>query len=170
MQKRELYSLVFGIPGFFIAGIVSLLLFGAVVGGLWIFVFGDNPWPASTEKIISVLFVLTFLIVWITSIAIGYSLGKRLERNSTLNKNHVLISAALTALFILFIVFQQWSVGNIGPKSDSMLCSDYCSAQGYSASEMPPLNSGDRTCNCYDSSGHEALKVPLDTIKPGPSK
>src|SRR5512133_1744443 len=132
MKKRYLYSLLFGIPGFFVAGIASLVLFGALMGVLWLFIFGDNPWPDSTEKFLPILLVLTFLIVWIASITIGYSVGKRLENNPTLNKNHVLISLALTAAFIFFIIFQQWRVGNIGPKSDTTLCGDYCSAQGYS--------------------------------------
>jgi hypothetical protein len=170
MKKRVLYSLLFGIPGFFVAGITSVVLFGALAGVLWLFIFGDNPWPDSMQKILPVLLVLTFLIVWVAFIGIGYYTGKRLENDPILNKSHVLISAVLTAACILFIILQQWSVGNIGPKSDTTLCSDYCSAQGYSGSGMPPLNSGDRTCSCYDSSGKEALKIPLEKLKPGPSK
>ena len=170
MKKRYLYSLLFGIPGFFVAGIASLVLFGALMGVLWLFIFGDNPWPDSTGNILPVLLVLTFVIVWIVSIMIGYAVGKRLENDPTLNKIHVLISLALTAAFILFIIVQQWSVGNLGPKSDDAVCSDYCSAQGYSGSGMPPRNSGDRTCSCYDNSGKEVIKIPMEKIKPGPSR
>jgi len=170
MKKRYLYSFLFGIPGFFIAGITSLVLLGALLGSLWLFIFGDNPWPPATEKILSVVLVLIFLIVWIGCIAIGYAIGKRLENDATLNRTHVLISATLTGLFILLIVLQQFSVRNIGPKSDSVLCSEYCTQKGYSASGMPPLNSGDRTCSCYDGSGKEALNIPLDRIEPGASK
>ena len=170
MRKRYLYTLLFGIPGFFVAGIASLVLFGALFGVLWIFVFGDNPWPPSTETILPILLALTFLILWISSLAIGYSIGKRLEKNPVLNKSHVLVSAGLTVLFIVFIVLQQFSVGNLGPKSDGVLCSEYCTQQGYSGSGMPPLNSGDRTCSCYDNSGKEVLKVPLESIEDGAPK
>lgn len=165
MKKRYLYALLFGIPGFFLAGIVSLFVFGAVLGFLWLFVFGDNPWPLTPESVLSVLLVLTFLILWIGSIFAGYRVGMGLEHNPLLNRNHVLLSAGFTLLFVFFILFQQGSVGNIGPKADSTLCSDYCSARGYSGSGMPPQNSGDRTCSCYDASGNEVLKVPLDRIK-----
>ncbi len=170
MKKRYLYSLLFGIPGFFVAGITVVVLFGALIGILWLFIFGDNPWPLSLDKILPVLLALTFLIVWVASIVIGYYVGKRLENDPALNKNHILFSVILTAAFILFIILQQWSVGNIGPKSDTALCSDYCSAQGYSGSGMPPRNSGDRTCSCYDSSGKEVLKIPLEKVKQNSSK
>ena len=170
MKKRYLYALLFGLPGFFVAAIISLFVFGAVVGFLWLFVFGDDPWPSFPESILSILLVLTFLFLWIGSISLGYYAGKRLEQDPNLNRNHILLSAGLTLLFILFILLQQWSVGNIGPKSDSMLCSNYCSAQGYSGSGIPPQNSGDRTCSCYDVSGKEVLKVPLESIEPDGSK
>jgi len=170
MKKRYLYAWLFGLPGFFVAGIISLFVFGALVGFLWLFVFGDDPWPSSPERILSILLVLTFLILWIGSIALGYYAGRRLEQNPAWNQNHILLSAGLILLFILFILLQQWSVGNIGPKSDSMLCSDYCSTEGYAGSGMPPQNSGDRICSCYDASGKEVLKTPVDSLELDGSK
>lgn len=170
MKKRYLYSLLFGIPGFFVSGMIALVLFGAAAGTLWLYVFGDNPWPISTETVLSTLLVLTFLILWIASIAAGYMIGKKLEKDPLLNWKHILISGGLTLLFILFIVLQQLSVGNLGPKSDSVLCSDFCVQHGYAGSGMPPIDSGKRNCSCYDNSGNEALKVPLDRIAPDASK
>jgi len=170
MKKRYLYSLLFGIPGFFVSAIISLVVFGVAMGILWIYVFGDNPWPVSTEAMLSILLVLIFLILWAISITIGYFFGRRLEKDPLLNRKHILVSGALTIIFVLFIVFQQLSVGNIGPKSESVLCSDFCSQQGYSGSGIPPKNSGDRSCSCFDSLGNEVLKVPLDRIDPGASK
>lgn len=170
MKKRFLYSLLFGIPGFFVSAIISLVIFGAAIGILWIYVFGDNPWPVSTETLFSILLVLTFLILWAATITIGYFTGKRLEKDPVLNRKHILVSGALTIMFVLLIVLQQLSVGNIGPKSDSVLCSDFCNQKGYVGSGMPPRNSGDRSCSCFDESGNEVLKVPLDSIEPGASK
>jgi hypothetical protein len=170
MKKRYLYALLFGIPGFFVAGMIALFVFGAVMGGLWLFVFGDNTWPFSMDILLPVLRVVVFLLLWVGFITLGFVIGKRFEKDTTWHWKHVLVSGAVTLLFILFIILQQWSVGNLGPKSDSALCSDYCTRQGYSASGLPPLNSGDRSCSCYDNAGDEALKVPLDKINPGASK
>jgi hypothetical protein len=170
MKKRYLYALLFGLPGLFLAGGAALVVFGASFGVLWLFVFGDNPWPAWMETTLSIALVLVFLTLWSGSIFAGYHIGKRLEKDSALHWTHILLSLGLTTALILFIVFQQWSVGNLGPKSDSVLCSDYCAAQGYAGSGMPPQNSGDRTCSCYDASGNEVLKVLLENIKPGGSK
>ena len=170
MKKRYLYLLLFGIPGFFVAGIVSVLFFGVTAGLLWIFVFGDNPWPAAVEKIIPVLMVGSFLMTWIVLMMIGFTAGRRLEGDLQLNKQHVLISSGLTLLFVILIALQQLRVGNLGPKSESVVCSDYCTLNDYSSSGMPPQNSGDRTCSCYDSLGKEALKVPMDSITPDASK
>jgi len=170
MKKRLLYSLLFGIPGFFVAGLISFVVFGVTAGFFWLYVFGDDTWPSSTEGILLGLFVLTFLTVWVALIILGFSVGKRLEKDPSMNTWHVLLSSGLTILFIFMIVLQQFSVGNLGPKSDGALCSDYCLSQGYSGSGMPPRDSGDRTCICYDDFGNEAQKVPLGEIDLGVSK
>ena len=170
MKKRYVYSLLFGIPGLFVAAIISFVVFGIGAGILWLYVFGDNPWPPATEKVLSILFVLIFLAVWITSISVGFMTGKKLEKDPGLNKIHILISGGLTLTFILLIVFQQLSVGNLGPKSAETICSDFCSKSGYSGSGMPPRDTGDTTCSCYDLSGNEVLKVPLESITPDSSK
>ena len=170
MKKRYLYALLFGIPGLFVAGIVSILVFAGLAGVLWIYVFGDHPWPSYVETLISTTFVLTVLTFWIVSIFLGYVVGKRLENDPILNRNHILLSAGLTAMLLLLILFQQWSVGNLGPKSDTVLCSEFCARHGYSGSGMPPQNTGDRICSCYDDAGNEVLVVPLDSIEPDPSK
>ena len=170
MKKRYLYTLLFGIPGLFVAGLISIFVFAVLTGFLWLYVFGDNSWPTSSETMITVLFVAVFGVLWIGFIVLGYLVGKKLEKDPQLNRKHVMISAGLTLLFILLMVFQQWSVGNLGPKSDSVLCSEFCSRHGYSASGMPPQNSGDRTCSCYDDSGNESLKIPIDLIATGTSR
>jgi hypothetical protein len=158
--------MLFGIPGLFVAGIISIFLFGAFAGILWLYVFGDNPWPSYAESLISISFLLTVLFLWIASMVLGFVVGKRLERDPIVNKRHILISAGLTALFLLLILLQQWSVGSLGPKSDSLLCSEFCVQHGYSGSGIPPEISGERTCSCYDQSGQEVLTLPLDHIAP----
>jgi len=137
MKKRYLYALLFGIPGFFVAGILSMIVFGVLAGTLWIFVWDDNPWPAWTEKLLPALFGLVFLLAWIALIVVGYQTGKRLESDSKLSPGYIVVAGSLTQMFVLLILLQQFSVGNMGPKSDSALCSDYYSRNGYAASGLP---------------------------------
>ena len=167
MKRRYVYSILFGVPGFIASLIVAVIVSGFGAGVLWLFVFGDNPWPAFIDKLFPALFVFVFLMAWLTFLITGYMVGRRVEQNPTLNKRHVLASIGVTSVLILFIVFQQASVGNMGPKSDSVRCSDFCSQKGYFASSMPPRDSGERSCSCLDGSGHEILKVPIDSIAPG---
>lgn len=167
MKKRYIYSLLFGIPGLFVAGIISISAFGAFAGILWLFVFGDTPWPVSAETILSVLFVLVFLVLWAVLIILGYLVGRRLETNPTVNRNHVLLSAGLTLVFILLMVFYQWRVGNLGSNSDSARCSDFCTTHGFSASGMPSEISGNKICSCFDEAGNETMRIPLDHLVPG---
>jgi hypothetical protein len=170
MKKRYVYSLLFGIPGLLAAGILSILFFGAFAGILWIYVFGDNPWPASAETMISTLFVLVFLLLWMGFVFLGYVVGKGLEKDPALNRKHVLIAAGLTAMFLFLILFQGWSMGNPGPITESRLCSDFCVQHGYAVSGMPPKTSGDSTCICYDGHGNEAMRLPLDQNVPDAAK
>lgn len=166
MRKRFIYLILFGIPGLILALIISFVISGLVLGFLWLFVFGDDPWPSSVETISSLLFVFTFLVAWTAILAAGFVTGKRLEKDTTMNKSHILASVGISILFILFIVLHQLSVGNIGPKSDGEFCMDYCIQQGYSASSTPPQNSGEKSCSCLDDSGSEVIKIPIDSIKP----
>ena len=170
MKKRYFYALLFGIPGLFVAGIISILLFGGLIGLLWIFVFGDNPWPSYIERLTAVFFVLAVLILWLVSIGLGYVIGRRLENQPGLSRTHILISGGLTLLFFLLILFQQWSVGNLSPNSDSVLCSEFCTQHGYPASGSPLQNAGGRMCSCFDEAGNETLRIPLDHLDPNFSK
>jgi hypothetical protein len=133
---------------------------------LWLYVFGDNPWPAYIEPFLTVLFAGALLVLWLMFIVPGYFIGRSLEKDPALNWIHIWISAGLTLILLLFVFFQQWSVGNLSPRSGSAQCSDFCSLHGYAGSGMPPAITGDRTCSCYDSSGNEALRIPLDHLDP----
>jgi hypothetical protein len=166
MQKRHVYALLFGIPGLFLALILTLLVFGAVSGFLWLYLFGDNPWPKASEQLLTSLAAAMFLALWTATVVLGYLTGKRLETSPGLNRQHVVASAALTIAPVLLLVLHQWSVGNLGPRTDSLACRDLCLAKGYPASGMPPKDSGERVCICYDS-GQEVLRVPMDVSRYG---
>lgn len=166
MKKRYIYTMLFGVPGLLISLIISFIIFGMTTGLLWLYFFGDNPWPLTTEKTLPLLFVLIFIPLWVTFITVGYLSGKNLESDPAINRKHVVISFILTLTPLFLIVIHQLRVGNIGPKSASILCSDFCSQNGYSASAMPPKNSGQRLCSCFNESGVETVKVPINTVVP----
>jgi len=165
MKKRYIYSMLFGVPGFLVSLIVAFIIFGFVAGFFWLYVYGDEPWPGSAEQILTILFIVCFLALWAISLVIGFVTGKRLEAKAGLNQKHILLSAAATILPMVLIMLHQAS--NTGAKTDSSLCSEYCSKRGYSTSGMPPQDSGDRRCSCFDGAGHEAVKVPLDSVSSG---
>ena len=164
MKKRYIYTLLFLAPGALLALIAAAAISGATAGFLWIFVLGDNTWPTLAERGLALLFPLTFLGLWFAAVVTGFMAGKRLEADPALNKKHILVSIALTVAPLLFIVLHQLRVGNIGPKPDSLVCGDFCAEKGYSTSGMPPRDSGDRSCICYDGNGNELIKVPLEDL------
>ena len=164
MKKRYLYSILCGVPGFFVSLVISFTAFGAVAGFLWLYVLGDNPWPSSAESILPVLFLLAFLALWIATVAAGFIAGKRLETTPGLDRKHVLFSLGATILPIVLIFLHQLSVGNIGAKTDSQICGEICVEKGYAASGMPPKNTGIRVCSCYDNDGSEVYQFKLDTV------
>ncbi len=164
MKKRFLYAILFGAPGLLVALIAAFLVAGSVAGALWVFAFGDNPWPPAAGGLVGVLFALVFLAVWLASLIIGYGMGKRLEHDPASHRQHILISVGVTVAFILLIVVQQISIGNLGPKSVGVRCGDYCTRQGYSASSTSPRDSGNVTCGCLDSTGNGIVTILLNTL------
>ena len=151
-------------PALLAAAIVAVLLGAAVAGGLWLFVFGDNPWPASASTALTVLLMVVGVGVWAGLLTVAYAFGKTQEARATPILRPLMAAAGATTILALLVVFQQWSVGNLGPKSVDVLCSEYCREKGFPASGMPPRDSGDATCSCFDMQGREALKAPIGEI------
>lgn len=164
MKKRYIYSLLFLAPGALFSLVAAAAMTGTAAGFLWIFVLGDSSWPTIAERGLALLFPLAFLALWVAFIMAGFITGKRLEAEPGLNKKHLFASIALTIAPLLFILLQQYRVGNIGSKPDSVLCGEFCSDKGYSISGMPPGDSGDRSCICYDDNGSEIMKRPLENL------
>jgi hypothetical protein len=164
MKRRYLYVLLFGVPTFLAAIIISFLLFGVAAGVLWLFVFGDNPWPSSANNILVAIFILAFMTLWVAFMSVAYVAGKKQETHAALNAKHVAVSAGATALLVLLVVSYQWSVGNIGTKSDSLLCSEFCWDKGFAGSGMPPRDTGAATCSCFDAQGRVAARVPMGDV------
>lgn len=164
MKKRYLYVLLFGVPALLAAMIVSVLLFATAAGVLWIFVFGDEPWPSSADALLTSVLVLVCVALWLALTSVAYVYGKRQEGRGALNTRHVTASTAATALLVLLVLAHQRGVGNIGPQSDSALCSEFCRSRGFAGSGMPSRDAGAPTCSCFDTQGREAAKVPMTEV------
>ena len=170
LKRRYLYVLLFGLPALLASIIISFLLFGAAAGILWIFVFGDNPWPSFAGNMLAVMIVLVCLTLWVVFMYAAYVVGKKQEAHASLNAKHVMASVGATVLLVLLVVLHQWGVGNIGTKSNRVLCSEFCRDKGFSGSGLPPRNAGEATCLCFDAQGHEAVKVPMRDVTKGQDK
>ena len=164
MKRRYLYVLLFGAPALLASSIVSVLVFAAAAGVLWLFVFGDNPWPSFANNMLAVIFIFACMMLWVAFLSVAYVVGKKQESNAALNAKHVIASAGAMALLVLLVALHQWSVGNIGPETDGLLCSEFCRGKGFAGSSMPPRDAGAATCSCFDAQGREAVKVPMGDI------
>ena len=170
MKRRYLYVLLFAAPAVLISIIISLLLFGASAGFLWIFAFGDSPWPPLAEQLLAAGFFVVFLTVLVAFLSVAFIAGKNQEEYASLNTKHVIASIGITVLAGLFAVLHQWSVGNVGSKPDGVQCSDFCKERQFTGSGIPPRDAGAPTCSCFDVKGREAVKVPMTDITSGRSK
>jgi hypothetical protein len=152
VRRRHAYVLIFAIPTVLAAAVGAALVTGAVAGSLWLYVFGDNPWPAAAQTGLAVTFVAATAIFGAALLTLAYRVGAREESRAALNKAHVGIAIGATALLAIFIGMRATGT-RIGGPTDSELCADYCLSQGFSGSGLPPRDSGDTTCTCFGDGG-----------------
>lgn len=161
MRRRTLYLLMFAVPAALVALVAALAAFGAVAGALWLFVYGDEPWPAAAQALLVGGFAVTAIACWLALVRVAHSVGRGQEASAGLNRRHVGVAVGGTALLAGLIALHQWSVGNIGAPSDGLRCMDWCRGEGFDASAMPARDSGRRTCQCLDANGRVARESPL---------
>lgn len=165
MKKRHIYTLLFLVPGLTVSLSITGIVFAVVFGVLWLFVFGDSPWPAWTEWLVPALMLVLFSSLWLGAGVAGYFVGKKREAERGLDPRHLRIALVATAVPIFIVLLHQLSIGNIGPKSDEQLCSEYCMGQGYAGSSMPPRDSGERSCSCLGERSEVTLTLPMDALR-----
>jgi cytochrome bd-type quinol oxidase subunit 2 len=164
MRKRYIYTLLFLVPGLFASLLITSAVFAVVFGALWLYVFGDSPWPESSRQVLPLLMLVVFGCLWAVAIVTGYLVGKRLEAAPGFDVGHLWISLGATLLPIAMVLLHQLSVGKAGLKSDWQLCSEYCGDLGYATSSMPSRDSGDRTCSCRGQFGEAEVTLPIDEL------
>ena len=106
MNLKIAYGFIFGILGLIVASLLTVFFVIFGLGIFWLFIFGDNEWPAWTD---AVLFgpgpVIVFLFVWITSLIIGVKHGKNLEKESNQKEIQKKARFWIIASIIIFIIF-----------------------------------------------------------------
>ena len=64
MVNRWVALLLAVLGGAVAAYAIALMFGGALVGVLWLFVFGDDPWPGWVEPLASLVIVAGALLTW----------------------------------------------------------------------------------------------------------
>ena len=168
MKRRYLYLLLFSVPIVLASAVVAFAVFGAAAGIVWLFLAGDTPWPPAADILLGAVFVLAFAASALAFTSWAYAVGRQAEASAALNGTHVWAAVGATVLLLLGIAAYQWHVGNLGPKTDGVRCADFCQAEGFAGSGMPPRHAGAATCTCFDPQGREALNVPMGEVGPRP--
>lgn len=164
MKRGCLYSLLFGIPGFFISVILSWVVFLLLIDITWFLgINGEVGTAISEEKMLGIP-VIMFLMLWAYLIIIGYVMGKKLGNASPVNRKHILLSAGITLL--IFVPLLWWGVSNMNYEADADLCGQFCVQHGYNVSIPSPMGESERTCYCSNSFTGDKATVPLDSIDP----
>ena len=78
-MNRWLALLLAIIAGGVAAFATAIAFVGTVYGLLWIYVYGDNPWPAWVEPVMT---ALLFIVAFGVGIAVAWIMWKRLRGHS----------------------------------------------------------------------------------------
>lgn len=161
VKARFSYPLVFLLPSAMAALIATVLAVGAGGGILWLFVYGDNPWPQSADNVLMAVAIAACLAIFAALSFASYSFGKKRESHGGLKWSHVALAAGISVLLPALAFLHQLGVGNIGPRPDSVLCSEFCLTRNYRSSMIPH----DGTCRCHGMDGREALNVSMESVR-----
>lgn len=164
MKKRYLYALLFAVPGLGIALILAFLVLGTASGFMWLFLYGDDPWPAQAGTLLPWLFLLVLLGLWIGFGSWGFFVGRRLERDPVLDRRPLLWSAGLSLGLLMLLAGYRLGEDHLHSPPAEQACSDFCRDKGYPASGMNPRDAEERVCSCFDGSGRAVITINLDML------
>ena len=81
---RKLINTVAGaIAGFLVGLAVAVAVVVTTMAVLWLFVFGDSPWPDSAESIVGAVGVLIIISCTLAGASVGYRYKTKAERRGT---------------------------------------------------------------------------------------
>lgn len=87
---------------------------GAGAGILWVFVYGDNTWPAAANHALMAFTSLIFFTTLAGILLASYSFGKRREASGGLSRWHIALAIGISILLPSVVLVHQWQVGNFG--------------------------------------------------------
>lgn len=79
MRVRTLYMLAGASCGFVLGAFAALAAVSYGLGLSWLFLFGDDPWPENSGRVILGGGIAVFAAVFLLLIGLGYRRGERLE-------------------------------------------------------------------------------------------
>jgi hypothetical protein len=97
-----------------LAVIAAVLAGAAGAGVLWIFVYGDNPWPASANVVVMALASTVGLAVLAGLLLVAHRVGRSRESGCGLRREHVWVALGLSVGLPLLVLLHPWQVGNLG--------------------------------------------------------
>ena len=111
MRLRTLYGLVGLVLGALAGLAVMFQVFAVAAGVSWLFLFGDDPWPASAERYLLGIPLAAGVAVLGLGVAIGYAAGRRYDASPrperARRRGYGLLPAGL-ALWLLVLVLATW--------------------------------------------------------------
>ena len=114
MKARFSYPLVFLLPSAILAAVAGVVFIGVGAGVLWLFIYGDNSWPDSAEKVLTAISVLVAVASLAALVSASYFYGKRQELSGGLSTWHIVLALAITILLPALIIFRQYQIGAYG--------------------------------------------------------
>ena len=151
MKQSTIYALLFGFPALPAAVIASVFAGGMVAGGLWLFVFGDNPWPSSSSVPVVLVMAVVFLAITGLIAMTGFLYGRdRQVSGKKTQRLHIAMSAGLTLALVALVFLVQHR--NEAGHSEYSRCRALCISKGYSGKQTRtrPLKNASRTCDCWN--------------------
>ena len=133
MKRRYLYLLLFALPATLLALIAAGVAVAGAAGVLWLFVFGDDPWPRQSDLSLAVIAVLAAAPVLAASFMMAWRAGLAQESQPRVPRGHLGLAIGLTLALGALIVLQLAGPRR-GPVSDGERCADWCRTSGFDAS------------------------------------
>lgn len=121
MKARYSYPLLFLLPSAMAAAAVALLVVAVGSGVLWIFVFGDDPWPSAANTALTSAAACTAIVTFVWLLTLTYRTGKRRESAGGLHRSHALLALGLSVGLPFLALLHQWQVGNLAANSASQI-------------------------------------------------
>src|SRR5262245_9014661 len=103
INRRQVYVLLFAVPALLVSLIAAALILAASAGALWLFVYGDDPWPNTANVLLGAIFLLVAAALWLALLFVAYAVGRQQEGERSLNKRHVALSLGATVVLAAII-------------------------------------------------------------------